>query len=358
MHDYFFDDYKQSIKILPLTKIFDGMRFIKGLILISLILFWGCTTKFDINAEKQDITVVYGLLNQADSTQFVKITKAFLGDVSAYELAQDPSLSSYGDDLSVKVEEITNGNVGRSFILQKTIITDKDTGVFYAPNQEVYKFKPVPLLNEQSIYKITVTNIVTQKVTTATTSLVKSFSIQKPAYNQANPILGMTNQSGDYVTYDAQWRSAINGRVYEPFFRFHFKEANKTTFDTIDKYIDWKFGSVNSTRLDGSEDMVVSYNSEGFYKNIQAKVPIDANVDRIIGKVDFILTVGGDDLSIYIDLNKPSSSIIQERPSYTNVSNGIGIFSSRFEKKYSYRLSQYSVDKLLNGSYTSQLGFK
>jgi hypothetical protein len=340
------------------VEIFDGMRFIKGLILISLILFWGCTTKFDINAEKQDITVVYGLLNQADSTQYIKITRAFLGDVSAYELAQDPSLSSYGDDLTVKVEEITNGNIGRSFILQKTIITNKDTGIFYAPNQEVYKFNPIPLLNEQSTYKITVTNKVTNKVTTATTGLVKNFTVQKPAYNQSNPILGLVNQTGDYGIYDAQWRSAINGRVYEPYFRFHFKEVDKTTLDTTNKYVDWKLGSINSSRIDGGEDMLISYNSESFYKNIQAKVPINANLDRVIGLIDYILTVGGDDLSIYIDLNKPSSSIIQERPSYTNVSNGIGIFSCRYERKFSFRLSQYSVDKLLNGSYTSQLGFK
>jgi hypothetical protein len=334
------------------------MRFVKGLILISFISLLGCSTEFDINAEKQDITVVYGLLNQTEPTQYVKITKAFLGDVSAYELAQDPSLSSYGDDLIVTVTETTNGNPGRVFTLQKVLITNKDTGIFYAPNQEVYKFDPMPLLNESSTYKIVITNKVTNKVTTATTSLINSFTVQKPTYNSHNPILGLANMAGDYGVYDAQWQSAVNGRIYEPYFRFHFKEVDKATLDTTDKYVDWHLGSLKSDKLNGGEDMLLSYNSESFYKNIQSRVPINANVDRVIGNVDFILTVGGDDLSIYMDLNKPSSSIIQERPSYTNVSNGIGIFSCRYEKMFSYRLSQYSVDKLLNGEYTSQLGFK
>jgi hypothetical protein len=320
--------------------------------------FLSCSTEFDINAEKQDITVVYGLLSQNDSIQYVKITKAFLGDQSAYELAQDPSLSSYGDDLSVTGSEIINGNVSRTFNLQKTIITNKDTGIFYAPNQEVYKFTPVPLLNGTATYRIDITNSVTGKKTTATTNMVKDFSVQKPAYNPDNPQLGLVNQTGAYGIYDAQWRSARNGRVYEPFFRFHFKEVNKVTLDTVEKHVDWLLSSIKSEKLDGGEDMVVSYNSESFYKNVQSKVPVDPGVDRVIGMVDFVVSVGGDDLSIYIDLNKPTTSIIQERPAYTNVTNGIGIFSCRYLKKYSFRLSQYSVDKLLHGEYTSQLGFK
>jgi hypothetical protein len=104
--------------------------------------------------------------------------------------------------------------------------------------------------------------------------------------------------------------------------------------------------------------MVVGYKSEFFYKAIQASVPINPNVDRIIGNLDFIITVGGDDLSIYMDLNKPTTSIVQERPAYTNVTNGIGIFSCRFSKKFTSKLSSYSVDKLIHGSYTSELGFK
>ena len=64
-----------------------------------------------------------------------------------------------------------------------------------------------------------------------------------------------------------------------------------------------------------------------------------------------------DELSTYIDLNRPSNSIIQERPAYTNISNGIGIFSCRHTKKYSYNLASYSIDSLLHSKYTGNLGF-
>jgi hypothetical protein len=122
-------------------------------------------------------------------------------------------------------------------------------------------------------------------------------------------------------------------------------------------YVDWKLTSSKSSLLTGGETMTSSYNGESFYSFLQSKIPVDYSKRRFRGKVDFLLSVGGDDLSTYIDLNSPSSSIIQERPAYTNVANGIGIFSCRHTKKISYNLSAYSVYELINGSYTNQLGF-
>ncbi|MEI6123227.1 MAG: hypothetical protein WCQ95_06310 [Bacteroidota bacterium] len=325
-------------------------------LLLIILSFVSCSTDFDINADQKDITVVYGLLNQSDSTQYIKITKAFLGESSAYEMAQDPALSSYGGDITVTVTEISNGNTSRVFTLQRTNII-KDTGVFYR-NQEVYMFKPIPLLNANYTYKLTITNNTTKKETTATTLMVHDFLIKEPVYYAVNPIIGFVSSNGAYSDGEVKWISSKNSRIFEPMFRFHYKEVDKSTLDTTNKYIDWVLNSVKSSTTDGGEEIIVNYNSESFYKIIQSKILPNSNFDRIIGMVDFIVSAGGDDLSIYIDLNEPTSSIIQERPSYTNVTNGIGILSCRYTKKYSYKLNQYSVDKLINGEYTSQLGFK
>ena len=42
------------------------------------------------------------------------------------------------------------------------------------------------------------------------------------------------------------------------------------------------------------------------------------------------MTIGTVELKTYIDVNKPFSGIVQERPTYKNINNGIGLFSSRF----------------------------
>ena len=42
------------------------------------------------------------------------------------------------------------------------------------------------------------------------------------------------------------------------------------------------------------------------------------------------MTVGTTDLETYINVNQPITGIVQERPSFTNINNGLGLFSSRY----------------------------
>lgn len=133
---------------------------------------------------------------------------------------------------------------------------------------------------------------------------------------------------------------------------------NNTPTDTVYKYIDLRLSSVKSEKLTGGEDLSTTYRGVDFFSKLQSVIPVDNDITRFIGKMDFIISVGGDDLSIYMDLNKPSTSIIQERPVYTNISNGLGIFSCRYIKTISYNLHHLTRYELINGPYTSQLNFQ
>ena len=42
------------------------------------------------------------------------------------------------------------------------------------------------------------------------------------------------------------------------------------------------------------------------------------------------MTIGAQDLKTYIDVNQPFSGIVQERPVFSNIDNGVGLFSSRY----------------------------
>ena len=66
-------------------------------------------------------------------------------------------------------------------------------------------------------------------------------------------------------------------------------------------------------------------------------IHIENNIDdnnlaqaRRFKDIDLVFNVGSSQLRTYITINEPSSSIVQERPGYTNITNGIGIFSSRY----------------------------
>ena len=59
--------------------------------LIIVFSLFSCETDFPINAEYQEIPVVYGLLNQSEEDQYIRVNKGFLhvGNIEQAVPAQD-----------------------------------------------------------------------------------------------------------------------------------------------------------------------------------------------------------------------------------------------------------------------------
>ena len=82
------------------------MRYFKLLLILlaGFIVVTSCNNKLNVNAPWQDITIVYGLLSQNDSVQYLRITKAFLGEGDALHFAKIPDSSTYPNKLDVWME--------------------------------------------------------------------------------------------------------------------------------------------------------------------------------------------------------------------------------------------------------------
>ena len=63
--------------------------------LVAAISFSACSTEIEVNAEWKDVTVVFGLLDVSDTIQYIKISKAFLGEEDAFVMAQEPDSLYY-----------------------------------------------------------------------------------------------------------------------------------------------------------------------------------------------------------------------------------------------------------------------
>jgi len=299
-----------------------------------LTIITGCETDIDVTSDWKDITVVYGLISQNDTVHYIKVNKAFLGDGNAFTYAQIADSSSYGDNIEVTIiEKAKNGNT-RTFKCDTTSIFNKEAGIFYYPTQIVYKaaFKVPADVNAQDYnYSLEIRHKITGKVITAQTPLVKNFTIETPRPGQA--YINFTTESNQKI----KWNSAKDGRRYNVTMRFWFDEV-KMNSDTILRYIDWNFGSVKSSSTNGSEPLEIIYAPEGFFTNSINLIPYknsdeENNVNsRLVNKAEFIFAVAGDELNTYMEVNEPSSGIVQEKPEYTNVENGIGLFSCRFTK--------------------------
>ncbi|MFA6925226.1 MAG: hypothetical protein WC223_13355 [Bacteroidales bacterium] len=343
------------------------------IILLDII---SCKTDFDINAKWKDIAVVYGLLNPDDNVQFIKINRAYLGKGNAITMASNPDSTTYPDGtLEVKIEKWTNGSLQKTYNLHDTLINNKESGIFPSPQQKLFCFytraTTGDAIDRESIYKLYIKNTKTNKIINSSAVIVKK--MLSSDISPSSSIMGFTATTQNSI----KWKSAADGRKYEVILRFWYVEINNNPpNDSVEKHIDWNIGSVRATNLTGGENMDVSYIPGNFLQYIGGKVAVNSNLSRRVGKeyrntdlihdqythhLDLIIAVASDDLTTYMDVNAPSNDIVQERPQFTNITNGIGIFSSRYfdtnKKKFSNVSTAASQDSLINGSHTNNRNF-
>lgn len=310
-----------------------------SLVVLLVLFFPACETDVDVNAEWEEITIVYGLLSQNDQEHYFRINKAYLGG-NALEVAQIADSSSYNGALEVNLQGLNMMNeVVQTIPFDTTTISNKDSGIFYNPYMLVYK--GTGELNPDFRYKLNIKNTVSGKEITATTNLIEDFNISQP------PSGGKATFRRDF-TSKFSWGNAEYGKRYEPMIRFYYFEVPTGSSDTIPKYIDWALPTQFADDISGEGAQEIDVSNNGFYDFIQNNVkPAEYNGQRLCGMVDFIVTAGGEEYDTYLRVNGPSNSLVQDRPEYTNIENGFGLLSSRYTTSKSRRLHPEAEDEIL-----------
>ena len=329
------------------------MRSLKILILLltTTTILHSCKKEIELNTEWKDVTIVYGILNQLDSIHYIKVTKAFLGPGNALQYAQIPDSSNYPYKMEVSLEAWNSTNQVAVYRFDTTTIHNKDSGQFYFPNQMTYANDSI--LDPVYHYKLVIRNPHTQKEILSETALVRDFTVERPFNYQA-------------ISFDpgkiskVEWISAEGGRLYQVIVRFYYLETSKQNpSQSVEKYVDWEIVPGKNSKNDlGGEEIIESYDNDGFYSLLHAKIPVDPDVDRVARILRYYFIVAAEDLQTYIEVSQPSNSIVQEKPAYSNIDNGIGLFSARFVKTVdSIHLSQRTKDELRANELTWNLGF-
>lgn len=335
-------------------------------IFIALLAFVSaCSTDLSVIGEYEETMVIYGLLDQSQPKQYIKINKAFLGEGSAIEYAQIKDSSQYVNSLNVVLKRIKNGVELSSFTLSPDNTISKDPGAFYGPDQAnaIYSFSsPAGTLNTDSQYELVVTNTQTGVTASAQTNLIlsaKPTSILSPfsAPAETTPFFNFVLPNNDDYNYPVRWISGKNARIYQLVVRLNYVDS--TTSGNITQKLDWLFPAQKTQGLGGGENMRNDFLGQGFMQFVGNQLePYSGLEARKALQVELLLMAGGDDLSTFIDVNKPSTGIVQERPEYTNISNGLGVFSTRFnEIPFIKKMSQITTDSLACGQYTQHLKF-
>lgn len=316
---------------------------------VFISFFYSCSEKVNLVGDFKETAVVYGLLDHSDSIHFIKITRAFIGPGNALEIAKIPD-SSYFNQVEATVSEFVNGNLTRTWVLEDTIVENKDTnGAFYGPEQKVYYFRTLPTtvsssglngviqtspnpqltsLNPDATYKFKAIINGGEFEVTGETELVKG--ITSNISPTSSPFKFVSNNVAEYITQGITvsntGKSFVMNGSMEVLFN-EFRGNDKTT-----KSFSWKLGESN---VNPNSSIVFSASGRTFYELIARNVTQDPTITkRTFEAIKITFTGGAEDLYNYMLVNQPSSTLAQSKPSYTNltVTNGkrvVGIFSSR-----------------------------
>ncbi|MCX6257100.1 MAG: hypothetical protein NTW49_04260 [Bacteroidia bacterium] len=333
--------------------------------LVLLAVFASCSTDLPINASWKDITLVYFILNQNDSVHYAKINKVFLGDENAYIMAKIPDSSNY-KNINVQLIPFTlNGDTTWDTPVQMlpTYEVPKDTvrlsgepAIFSSDSNLLYKTTAV--LKADKLYKLLINIPAKHKTVSSTTDLINGLDVSKPSTVPEQKI-GFYDGT-NFTDYKTQWKAVGNASLYGVSLRFHYTEKYSNGTST-DKFIDWVRPNIEYVDPEGLDNIVAVFPGDEFYSYINSMIQDgnDPGIKRICNSVDFIFVVAGDALSTYIDVNGPSNSVVQEHPNFTNINDGIGIFSSRYNKTIAGKqLTDLSLDELSKGTYTKHLRFE
>jgi hypothetical protein len=327
---------------------------------ISIIsLFLGsCSNDLEINAPWKDVTVVFGLLNKNETTHYIRISKAFLGEGDALQFAsQFDSLYYNPDLLDVKVYRVYNGVVEDSFLCAAVTDIDKDPGIFSSPSQILYSFDAVLTgsVNENSIYRLVVKNKQTGNVATSETELVNNITLITPG--NAIDELPLYPQNATLIKY----KTGENGKMYELFLRFKYREYSLLDqSDIVSKVVEINLGRITNDNTDGGKEMRMTIENSSIYQALYAAIPkstLENPKYRYADSLQFQINVAADDMTTYLNVNQPSNTVAQERPQYTNVENGLGLFSSRNSITRTKYIDDFTVDTLRRNPLTEDMNW-
>lgn len=327
-------------------------RFLLPLLLTAALLS-SCDKSLVVNEEWQDITVVYGLLDTMDDTTYIKVTKAFLGEGNALIYSAIPDSSNYPHILEVRIDEFSGEQLLRSIPCDTVTIRNKQAGdsVFYYPDQLMYF--TTAKLNPALLYKLYIRNKITGKEVTAQTILLDDFTVDFPQVTVSYP----ADRS-----FRVKWQQTKNGKRYQLLIRFHYTETLKADPSvTQKKYFDWLlFNYIEPVDYNSTQPQPIDlyFPGEAFYTAVGANIPVNSAVSRTAKFCDYIFTVAAPDFDTYLDVTAPSLSLVQEKPAYTNIVNGIGLFSARINKTVdSLFFSDLTLKELKVNTHTKDLGF-
>jgi len=314
-----------------------------------------CSNDFEITEGVADIPVVYGLLSSSDTALYIRVEKAFVDEnTSAITLAKDPE-NLYYKDIQV---EISNGQ--KTFTLQRVDGNlegyPRKAGAFASSPNYLYKIKQGAgfIIEGQKTYSLTI-----KKTDGSIIASAQAVALRPLAnLDITNPNASALLSFGYNTDFTVGFRSSPLAYTHDISLVFEYTEEKNGTFS--DKTIEWPLVSNYEENVN---DLVINYRIKGraFYEFLKSNLTADPAVNRFMRRGSIKISSGGEDIAKYTSILKANTGITSsgEIPSYTNITNGVGLFSSKTTfVRQNIGFANQTLDSLKNGTITKSLNFR
>lgn len=323
-------------------------------VVVWAVLSSSCNNDLELVAEWKEIPVVYGFLSPTDTAQYFRVEKAFIDESKAPSvIAQIPD-SLYFSNISV---ELVLDASGQRYALERVDGNlegyPRKPGFFANQPNYLYKIRTDQLsLQTDKLYRLEVRDENGRVITSAQTPVVGTYVMQA-----SNP------QQEIFFRYDRSLTFGWNSLEKSAYFYDLTLRINVTEFTDNDplsarqRVLEWP---VERSFLRGSSQPRVQVPGLGFYLFLSQALESDPRLSRKFESIDIVVDAGAQSLYEYLSVGQANSGITGAEfvPSYSNVDNGLGLFSSRSRlvaKDFSINLTTF--DSLQNGIYTKDLNF-
>jgi hypothetical protein len=351
------------------------------LLLASTSAFISCNDKLNIAAPYKNITVVYGLLNKADTAHYIRIQKAFMDEnQSSIDMAKVADSSFYKSLVVVLKVVDNNGVVLNKDTLKKVDLTQegypKESGAFFNTPNIAYKSK-YPLTSD-FLYRLVITNTQTGNVDSSITPIIDNNDVSKFTVLEwlsgfigaepkpiAFPII--TGSSGRLIESTFSCNIPANVGAVELIMRFRWTDSNIVTKKSVKKFADFNGFSSASGKdyVTGDKSFIFTTQNKNYYDFLNSVMgqPKDGNEYRYLDKADMFLYAAGTEYKRYKDLNSNKGGLTADeiKPQYTNIKGKdvMGLFSTRaFVEKLKIPFSNDTKDSIMSNSITKNLNIR
>lgn len=319
-------------------------------LLFALIFIVSCSNDFELTEEWKDIPVVYGVLSKADTAHYIRIERAFLDpNTSALEQAKIAD-SIYYQNADVKLIHVSSGN---EFSLEQVDGRDegyfREDGVFAQEPNFLFKIhsSEIQLVGGDD-YRLELDRNNGNPLVTAQTVVLNDLVLFRP-------LSGTNLRFDDNLFFTVSWREIPDAAFYDVSMIFHYnaQDPSNPNAPFIQKEIFWEVAK-------NIRDSEFRFLGDEFYAKLAAGVDASINVPRNFLGVTVIVDAGGQSLFDYIQVGAANSGLTgsQELPDFTNLSEGLGIFSSRNSiQTERFQVATSTRDSIRTGRFTREFNF-